>query len=149
MPIREKISAVDMVRQWTDAIPLHYEYTAGVAGERFLRGLAEGKLIGGRCDKCGVTFVPPKTYCVYCFSRATSFLEIAPVGTVVAISATADDGNEPRGTRFAFVQFDGVTGGLVHRLRGQAEVGARVRIRFKAKRRRKGSILDIECFELV
>ena len=145
MPIRERITSVDRVRQWADAIPLHYEYTAGVAGEKFLRGLMDGKLVGGRCDKCGTTFLPPKTYCVTCFERITSFVDVVPVGRVAAIASSIDSNREA--DRFVFVQFDAVIGGLVHRVRGETQIGGRVKVRFKPKGRRKGSILDIDCFE--
>jgi uncharacterized OB-fold protein len=80
-----------------------------------------------------------------CFGRITSFTEVNPVGRVAAIGPEVGAAR----IRFAFVQFDDVIGGLIHRIRGKTRIGARVRVRFKPKARRKGSILDIECFEPV
>jgi hypothetical protein len=33
---------------WKDGIPLHYEYTAGTAGEAFLRGLKVGRIVASK-----------------------------------------------------------------------------------------------------
>ena len=58
MPIGERIESVEDVMQWTDTIPFHYEYTAGVAGEKFLRGLIEGKILAGYCPSCEESSLP-------------------------------------------------------------------------------------------
>lgn len=52
---------------------------------------------------------------------------------------------EPIGV--ALVRFPGAHGGLVHRTKGLLAIGDRVRLVFKDKSERIGSILDIECFE--
>lgn len=38
-------------------IRLEYNYTPGVARSRFLMGLAEGRLLGERCDRCKKVYV--------------------------------------------------------------------------------------------
>jgi uncharacterized OB-fold protein len=38
-------------------IRLEYTYTPGVARSRFLRGLAEGRILGERCGRCGKVYV--------------------------------------------------------------------------------------------
>lgn len=45
--------------------PMHldYQFTAGVAQSRFLRGIAEGKIFGQRCPKCGKVYVPSRGSC--------------------------------------------------------------------------------------
>ena len=145
MPITERMNSSDSVRQWAGVIALQYEYTAGVAGQRFLAGLRDGKILGGRCDRCDVNFLPPKIFCVRCFERVDRFVKVPAVGRVAARS-----GGGGAGIRFAFVKFEGVEGGLTHRVVGSApRVGAPVRVRFKPKSQRKGSILDIQGFEPV
>lgn len=47
---------------------------------------------------------------------------------------------------FAYVTFEGVTGGLLHRILGEARAGDTVRPVFKSKKDRQGSILDIKGF---
>ncbi|HKF75644.1 MAG TPA: OB-fold domain-containing protein [Candidatus Dormibacteraeota bacterium] len=44
-------------------ISLDYHYTPGAAASRFLRALAEGRLIGQRCPRCGLVYVPPRGAC--------------------------------------------------------------------------------------
>ena len=36
---------------------LDYDYTAGLAQSRFLKGLAQGKIIGEKCPVCGKVYV--------------------------------------------------------------------------------------------
>lgn len=141
------------MRFWKDKIPLRYEYTAGVAGEKFLRGLQEGRLLASVCPKCRKKYLPPKVYCVDCFEKTGNFREVGPVGTVSALS---ESHVEFDGTRratplmFAFITFKGASGGIVHRVSGRGvAVGSSVVPRFKPKTRRVGSLLDIEEFRVV
>jgi uncharacterized OB-fold protein len=150
MPITERIDSAEKVHHWNDAIPFQYEYTAGVAGERFLRGLMQGRLVGGRCERCDVTFLPAKIYCVKCFGRIEKFVRVPLVGRVAAISGGGRrrrEGDPARG--FAFVTFEDVQGGLVHRTvaGSRLRIGSRARVKFRPKSERKGSILDIDGFE--
>ncbi|MDV3244013.1 MAG: Zn-ribbon domain-containing OB-fold protein [Nitrososphaerales archaeon] len=150
MPLNERITSVDELRSWTDKIPFRYEYTAGVAGERFLRGLQEGKILAGTCEKCGKRYLPPKMYCVDCFLPITMYAEVGPVGTVTALTESHLDFQGKRlGSPFlmAFVTFGGVTGGIIHRVEGKGlKVGSKVEARFVTQSSRKGSLLDIEKF---
>ncbi len=152
MPIKERIERVDRVRQWKDALPLDYEYTAGIAGEKFLRALKDGRLVAGRCSSCNMTFLPPRIYCVRCFGRVETFVEVPAEGRVAAVTTTTVSTRRARkeqATRFVYVEFDGVEGGLIHRADGgwQPSIGAGVRPKFVPKAHRRGSILDVEGFE--
>ena len=44
-------------------IALDYRYTPGTASSRFLRAVAEGRLIGQRCPACGKVYIPPRGSC--------------------------------------------------------------------------------------
>ena len=144
MPIAERIGAASDVRAWTDSIPLHYEYTAGVAGEAFLRGLADGKILAGYCPHCDTLALPARMYCVDCFSRTTKLVRAGPVGVVKAISrSVAPDGEK---VSFGFIEFPGVKGGIVHRLLPGVRAGSRVRASFKPKRQRVGAMSDVVGF---
>ena len=148
MSLSERISRVDKLRSWSDEIPFHYEYTAGVAGERFLRGIIEGRITASRCTKCGKSYLPPKAYCVDCFAPVDAYRQVGPEGTVAAVteSHVGFDGGRLKAPRtFVFVVFNGVTGGLVQAASGKGiEVGARVVPRFVPASKRKGSLLDFE-----
>jgi len=45
---------------------LEYQYTAGIATTRFLRGIAQGKILGQRCPSCAKVYVPPRGSCASC-----------------------------------------------------------------------------------
>lgn len=45
---------------------LDYSYTAGTAQTRFLRALAEGRLLGQRCPRCAKVYIPPRGSCPTC-----------------------------------------------------------------------------------
>jgi uncharacterized protein len=47
----------------TTPVRLHYEHTASPEESSFLRGLAEGRLLGQRCPACGKVYVPPRGAC--------------------------------------------------------------------------------------
>ncbi len=148
MALGERITSVDKLRSWTDQIPFHYEYTAGLAGEKFLRGLQEGRIIASRCKKCGKSYLPPKAYCVDCFAPIETYKEVGPEGKVAAMteSHVGFDGKRLRSPRtFVFVEFRGVTGGLVQVASGRGvEIGGRVVPKFRQASKRKGSLLDFE-----
>ncbi len=44
-------------------IAIDYRYTPGEATSRFLRAVAQGKLIGQRCPECGKVYIPPRGSC--------------------------------------------------------------------------------------
>jgi hypothetical protein len=51
------------VRSIRTPVALDYRYTPGLAASRFLRAVAEGRLIGQRCPECGRVYVPPRGSC--------------------------------------------------------------------------------------
>lgn len=155
MGLTEHVSHLHQATAWRGDIPIESLYTAGIAGERFFREIKDNaRLMGTRCDECDTTHMPPRIYCPLCFEKLEEWVEVPNSGRVhtFTILHLAPDGSplsEPE--ILAFVQIDGTDGGLVHRL-GQlspdeAEIGLRVEAVFKPKRKREGSILDIECFK--
>jgi uncharacterized protein len=139
---------------WKDEIPLRYEYTAGVAGEAFLRGLKEGRILASGCHTCGEVRLPPRAYCLECYGRTHVDVEIYHLGRIAAISTPRRGGGGVRraapSATFGFVTFEGVRGGLLHMiLRGDGRaprIGDAVRPRFLPPDERKGSILDLQGF---
>ncbi len=154
MPV-DKITQVSQTKPWHGQIPVYGQYTYGIAGERFFREIkANGRIMGAKCSSCNLTYVPPRIYCERCFSELTEWLQIPDRGAVhtFTVSHVDLDGNrldEP--LIVAFVEFDGVHGGIVHRL-GEVEpdqvyIGMPVEMRLKSKAKRTGSILDISYFK--
>ncbi len=148
LSLGERITSVDRLRSWTDQIPLHYEYTAGVAGEKFLRALRQGKILAAKCGKCGKRYLPPKTYCVDCFVEIKRFGAVTAAGRVAALAQSHVDfqGKKLKNPKaFAFVTFPGVTGGLVQVATGKGiDIGKKVTPRFKPATKRVGSLSDFE-----
>lgn len=133
------------VDQWKDSIPFQYEYTAGVAGEKFLRGLKEGKILAGYCPDCREKSLPARIYCVKCYREITEYVKVGPAGRVKAITRSGKGRKET--TTLVFVTFKDVRGGIIHRLIGKGRAGTEVVPRFKPRSERTGSILDIQGFE--
>ena len=150
----EHIERVDQLGQWPGEMPVSFLYTAGVAGERFLRELKDrGRFLGSRCPDCLYTYLPPPLYCERCFAELKDWVEVGPRGTVEAVtSAHLGLGGEPlaQPETFALIRLDGADGLLLHRVKAAAaeelEVGAAVEPVFLAKAARKGSILDVQHF---
>ncbi len=150
MPLKERISSIESLRHWTDAIPLHYEYTAGVAGEKFLRGLIEGKILSSLCTNCDIAYLPPKMYCTNCYGGLTQYKNVGTQGRIAALTETHVDfdGSRLKQSRLVgFIEFEGAKGGLIHEVEGKrARIGARVSARFLPEGRRTGAMTDIESF---
>jgi len=131
--------------------PVYFRYTAGIAGERFLRELKEnGKLVATRCSKCSLDYLPPRIFCERCMAKLTEYVDVRNEGIVESLTLCMRDsaGNrlsEPVGV--AFVRFQSAYGGLIHRTKGPVSIGDRVRVVLKDKSQRTGSILDIEYFD--
>jgi uncharacterized OB-fold protein len=54
---------VEPVTMLTTPVELRYLHSASPEESRYLRGLAEGKLLGQRCPACGKVYVPPRGAC--------------------------------------------------------------------------------------
>ena len=150
----DPITSVRELGTWQGEIPLYQVYSAGLAGERFLREIMEkGRILGSRCQPCAYTYVPARSYCERCFAPLDEWVEVGPQGTLRARTVAHLDA---RGRRLdppaviGLIQLDGADGLLVHYLRGvrpgEAKEGLRLRAVFKPRARRLGSILDIQGF---
>jgi hypothetical protein len=63
-------------------IRLDYTYTAGKAQSRFLRGIAERRVLGQRCPECRKVYVPSRGSCPVCGVPTDEDVELAHTGTV-------------------------------------------------------------------
>jgi uncharacterized protein len=59
-----------------------FEFTAGVAQSRFLRGLSEGRFLGQRCPVCSKVYVPPRGSCPTDGIALAEDVELGNSGTV-------------------------------------------------------------------
>jgi uncharacterized OB-fold protein len=63
-------------------ISLRYTHSASAEESRYLRALAEGKIIGQRCPECGKVYVPPRGACPTCGVPTAIDVELPDTGTV-------------------------------------------------------------------
>ena len=145
----EKITNETKIGIIQDHIPLQYKYTAGIAGDRFLQLLKQGKLQASHCTKCNKLYLPPKIFCKECFSQLNEWKDV-PEDSAYVYSFTSVRSEKADKELVALVKFDGVEGGILGRLKSSREeprIGIRVRPVFKQKSERIGDLSDIEHFE--
>lgn len=70
--------------------------------EQFYKFLSQGKLMAGKCTKCGKIHLPPRPLCDNCYSTDFEWLEVSGKGklltyTVIHIAPTAFQNLAPYG----------------------------------------------------
>jgi uncharacterized OB-fold protein len=155
MALTQRHNSTAGLTHWRGNIPVDYVYTAGRAGERFFRGLMQGKLVAAECTTCRVTYLPPRTYCERCFGRLEdNYVEVSPRGQVHAYTVCHKklDGT-PSSTPILLgvIKINDTDGVLVHYLgevkTEEVHIGMLVKGVLRPKKERKGSILDIKYFK--
>jgi hypothetical protein len=130
----------------------------GTGGQIFFAALKQqGKLIGTRCRACKQVYLPARAFCERCFAALNEQVTVKPIGQLISYAICCVDHDRkpldpPRA--LALVQLDGATTPILHYLLGvsdpeQVTIGSKVEVIIKPKRRRAGSILDIEGFRIV
>jgi uncharacterized OB-fold protein len=54
--------------------------------EQFYKFLAQGKLMAGKCARCGKIHLPPRTLCDKCFGQEFTWMEIQGKGKLLTYS---------------------------------------------------------------
>ena len=72
-------AAVTMI---TTPVRLRYEHTTSAGESSYLRGLAEGRLLGQRCPACGKVYIPPRGACPADGVPTTDEVELPDTGIV-------------------------------------------------------------------
>jgi uncharacterized protein len=142
-----------MPRTLSAPVTVAFDYTrsTGPVLGRFLGGLRDGRVVGGRTSE-GKVVVPPPEYDPVTYQQLDDFVDVADIGTVTAWTWVPEPvKGQPfdRPFAFALVTLDGADVPLLHALdvssAEDVETGMRVRVRWRAER--VGAITDIECFE--
>lgn len=151
MPILEKITQPMQARHWTDSIPLEFHYTAGVAGEKFRLELKEnGRFLVSKCAKCKTSYIPARMFCPSCFIEIKDTHVLDAPGYVYSYTTVNRNRNaEPADQiTLALVKFEGVTGGIVHRVENsEVSFGMKVVPVLKSAGQRTGALTDIIMFK--
>jgi uncharacterized OB-fold protein len=74
----------DIVYSLVTPVRLEYTFRAGQAQTRFLRALAEGRIVGQRCPVCAKVYVPPRGSCPTCAVATRDEVELKGTGTVTS-----------------------------------------------------------------
>ena len=151
----EKIGHPREIRHWLGHMEADYAYAHGIAGDRFFEEIKENsRIMGAKCRKCGLVYVPPRFFCERCFEKLDDWVEVGKRGAVhtYTVAYIDVDGSKLEAPIiWAVIQVDNAHGGLVHKL-GEinpenVKIGMRVEAVFKEKEEREGSILDIKYFK--
>jgi uncharacterized OB-fold protein len=118
---------------------------------RFLTGLRDGVVVGGRTSS-GEVVVPPLEFDPVTHEATTDFVDVSSVGTVTSWTWVPEPvKGQPfdRPFAFALVTLDGATAPLLHALdaASPADVSTGMRVRVRWAPERTGAITDIACFE--
>jgi uncharacterized protein len=76
----------DPVTMTVTPVRLRYEHTASPAESAYLRGLAEGRLVGQRCPACRKVYIPPRGACPADGVPTDSAVELPDTGTITTFS---------------------------------------------------------------
>src|SRR4051812_29567034 len=141
-----------MARTLSAPVTVAFDYTrsTGPVLGRFLSGLRDGVVVGGRTSQ-GKVVVPPPEYDPVTHASIDDFVEVADTGTVTSWTWVPEPvKGQPFDRPFAFVlvKLDGADVPLLHALDvsspDDVETGQRVKIRWREER--VGDITDIESF---
>ncbi len=134
-------------------VRLEYDYTAGQAQSRFLRGIAQGRILGQRCAQCDKVYVPSRGFCPTCGVAMQDEVELPDTGTVTTFCVV----NLPfYGQALeipyvcASVQLDGADVSLFQLIQeipaDQVRIGMRVQAVWVSPEERKPSLESIRYF---
>ena len=133
---------------------LPYQYFAGATGSKFIVALRDDKkILGMRCEKCDLTFVPPRQTCDRCFADLTdTWVDLQSTGEVTAFTVVRyAEPYQPKEPPYvlAMIKLDGADTPIAHVLEcgdaSNASVGMHVRAVFSAEP--KDNIMAIDHFE--
>jgi uncharacterized protein len=142
-----------MTRTLSAPVTVAFDYTrsTGPVVGRFLTGLRDGVVVGGRTS-AGEVVVPPLEYDPDTHEPTTEFVEVGSTGTVASWTWVPEPvKGQPfdRPFAFALVTLDGATRPFLHALdvASPDEVSTGMRVQVRWAEERTGSITDIACFE--
>ncbi|MFW9897927.1 MAG: Zn-ribbon domain-containing OB-fold protein [Candidatus Thorarchaeota archaeon] len=134
-----------------------FNFWVGKYMDKFYDNLENKKIVGNKCTKCGVVFVPPRKICGRCnvvISIDQNWVDLPNTGTLMNYTITpykvTDRGsrNIKKGQIIGMVKIDGSNTGIVYKLLnmepGEVKTGMKVKIEWAEKT--KGIPSDIKGF---
>ncbi|WP_344931369.1 Zn-ribbon domain-containing OB-fold protein [Saccharopolyspora gregorii] len=146
-------SGLEPVQLLTTPIHLHYRHSASPEESRYLRGLAEGRLLGQRCPACRKVYIPPRGACPTDGVPTEQEVELPDTGIVTTFCIV----NVPfLGQRItppyvaAYVLLDGADIAFLHLVLGcaaeEVRMGMRVRAEWKPRAEWDTTLRNIDHF---
>jgi len=154
MSFKDRITQTTQLGSFGGAIPVNYQYTYGLAGDRFFRALMkQGDFLASKCSECGTLNIYPLSYCEECFAEIQEFVSVGLTGELYSYTECHQDYQgkpylQPH--LLGLIRFKGVEGGIVHRLQidpADLRLGLSVKAKLKPAAQRQGSVDDILYFE--
>ncbi|HSV97271.1 MAG TPA: hypothetical protein VLM75_10095 [Spirochaetota bacterium] len=155
MSFKESILKSTELGYFEGQVPVKYQYTLGIAGDRFFTTVMEkGDFIASECSECGTKTIYPLIYCEECFSPVEKFVSVGLEGELYSFTGCYSDF---QGNRYSeahligMIRFKGVKGGIIHRLKiekGHLAMGLKVKAVLKPRKERIGGVDDILHFEM-
>lgn len=152
----DKPTSPESIRLVRGSMPVSHRYTAGLAGERFFRALADrGVFLATRCKTCALVYCPARAFCERCLAALDEELEVGPQGglesfTVVRIGF---DGKAlPAPVTVGLIRLDGADTCLVHRVAPgppAPQLGMTLEPVLRGPEDRTGCLDDVEHFRPV
>ncbi|TCP45373.1 hypothetical protein EV191_11615 [Tamaricihabitans halophyticus] len=142
------------VTMMTAPVQLRYTHTVSPEESHYLRGLAEGRLLGGRCPRCGKVYIPPRGACPTDGVPTVGEVELPDHGVITTFCIV----NVPfLGQRItppyvaAYVLLDGADIPFLHLVLGcraeQVRMGMRVRAVWQPREQWGTTLHNIDHFE--
>ena len=145
------------VERWKPKV--RYAWSTGMAMNRFLKELKNGRIIATTCDKCRRVMVPPRVYCEKCFKPTDGWTYVKDTGTIntFSVSFLARDATRLKEPIIvAIIDLDGASKnmGIIHKLARtrnwkNIRIGMKVQAVWKPAKERTGTVTDIEYFKLI
>ena len=134
-------------------VRLHYQHTASPEESRFLRGLADGRLLAQRCPACGKVYIPPRGACPTDGVPTTDEVELPDRGIVTTFCVVNVDYPGQRVSApyvAAAVLLDGADIPFQHLILGcdpdEVRMGMRVRAEWKPREEWGTTLENIDHF---
>ncbi|GLZ10217.1 DNA-binding protein [Actinomadura sp. NBRC 104425] len=132
---------------------LEYRLRPGRALDRFLQGIAEGRILGHRCPECGQVIVPMKGLCPRDGVPTTEEVQVADTGTVTTFAV--NNLPDPRAPEVPFVSayvlLDGADLTMLALVAGipadRVRIGMRVKAVWRPREEWVASMDNIKWFE--
>ena len=153
------LAEIEPVTMITTPIRLTYQHSTSAEESRYLRALAEGRIVGQRCPACGKVYVPPRGACPTDGVPTTDEVELPDVGTITTfciVNVSAPQNHSP-GQRArppyvaAYVLLDGADIPLQHLILGcpadEVRMGMRVRAVWRPREQWGTTPENIDHFE--